>query len=98
METQDELQPWQKDILEMEIDGLQQAGYDWGLNSLFEKEANRLYLTKSQIDMLKKALDYFWVSDSKERGIVEAVVELGFYFERDKELLNKVRKKFLRRR
>ena len=94
----DELQPWQKDILEMEIDGLQQAGYDWGVNSLFEKEENRLYLTQSQIDMLKKALDYFWVSDSKERGIVEAVVELGFYFERDKELLNKVRKKFLRKK
>jgi hypothetical protein len=50
----DELQGWQSDILKMEIDGLQQAGYDWGLNSLFEKEANRLYLTKSQIDMLKK--------------------------------------------
>ena len=97
METRDELQGWQKDILKMEIDGLQQSGYDWGLNSLFEKEANRFYLTKSQIDMLKKTLDYFWVSDSKERGIVEAVVELGFYFERDKELLNKVRKKFLRR-
>ena len=95
---EDELQPWQKDILEMEIDGLQQAGYDWGVNSLFEKEENRLYLTQSQIDMLKKALDYFWVSDSKERGIVEAVVELGFYFERDKELLNKVRKKFLKRK
>ena len=95
---EDELQPWQKDILEMEIDGLQQSGYDWGVNSLFEKEENRLYLTKSQIDMLKKALDYFWVSDSKERGIVEAVVELGFYFERDKELLNKVRKKFLKRK
>ena len=95
---EDELQPWQKDILEMEIDGLQQSGYDWGVNSLFEKEENRLYLTQSQIDMLKKALDYFWVSDSKERGIVEAVVELGFYFERDKELLNKVRKKFLKRK
>ena len=91
METENslELQDWQREILEME-------GYDWGINSLFEREEDRLYLTKSQMKMLEKVLgNDFHISNVKDRGILEAVLSLGFYFERDKVLLNKVRKSFL---
>ena len=91
METQSslELQDWQKDILEME-------GHNWCLNSLFEKEEDRLYLTETQMEMLTKVLGGdFHISNDKDRGILEAVLALGFYFERDKALLNKVRKNFL---
>lgn len=91
METQSslELQDWQKDILEME-------GHNWCLNSLFEKEEDRLYLTETQMKMLTKVLGGdFHISNDKDRGILEAVLALGFYFERDKALLNKVRKNFL---
>lgn len=97
METQDELQPWQKDILEMEINGLQEAGYNWGLNSYFEKEDRRFYLIETQKEMLKKVLGGdFHISNDRDRGILEAILELGFYFKRDKLLLNKVRRNFLK--
>ena len=91
METQSslELQDWQKDILEME-------GHNWCLNSLFEKEEDRLYLTETQMEMLTKVLGGdFHISNDRDKGILGAVLSLGFYFERDKALLNKVRKNFL---
>jgi hypothetical protein len=87
MET--ELQDWQKYILEME-------GHDWAINSFLEKEEDRLYLTETQMKMLTKVLGGdFHISSVGDMRVLEAVLGLGFYFERDKKLLNKVRKSFL---
>lgn len=87
METESELQAWQKDILN------QMENFDIG--NLFENE-NEIPITQSQKKMLEKILgDDFYISDEKVRETLEAVVELGFYYERDKKILNIARKNYL---
>ena len=94
METKEEgidyladLQQWQKEILEGE-------NFDGG--NLFENE-NEIPLTQSQANMLEKVLgDEFFITDSKVREILEAVFELGFYYERDRKILNIARDCYLK--
>ena len=94
METKEEgidyladLQQWQKEILEGE-------NFDGG--NLFENE-NEIPITKAQANMLEKVLgDDFYIQDSKVREVLEAVLELGFYFERDRAILNIARDCYLK--
>ena len=81
METQNELQDWQTQILEM--------------------ETNYFELKPQQKEMLEKILypsdsNPFYISDEKVRETLEAVLELGFYYERDREALNYARECYLK--
>jgi len=97
METKEEglkrdmqLQEWQRDILEMTIEGDE----DWTLTNESE-----IPITQSQARMLEKVLgDDFYIGDEKMRELLQCVLELGFYFERDKKVLNLARESYLKGR
>ena len=97
METKEEieLQDWQKEILSMEK-------YDDILNDMFKDDGSitqgvEIPITQSQRDMLEKVLgDSFFISDGKIRETLEAVLELGFYYERDRATLNLARDCYLK--
>lgn len=94
METKEEgidylgdLQDWQKEILKV---------HKFDIDNLFENE-NEIPITQSQRDMLEKVLgDSFFISDGKIRETLEAVLELGFYYERDRATLNLARDCYLK--
>lgn len=84
----DDLQDWQKEILNS-VQGID-------IDNLF-KEEREIPLTQSQKDMLEKVLgDDFYISDEKVRETLEAVLELGFYYERDRKILNIARDCYLK--
>jgi hypothetical protein len=87
METQSELQAWQKDILnQME---------NFGIGNIFENE-NEIPLVEAQKKMLEKVLGGdFYIQDDKIRETLDMVLELGFYYERDRKVLNIARKNYL---
>ena len=97
METKEEieLQDWQKEILSMEK-------YDDILNDMFKDDGSitqgvEIPITKSQAHMLEKVLgDDFYIQDEKVREILEAVLELGFYYEWDRATLNLARDCYLK--
>lgn len=76
--------------------------YDDILNDMFrdsweEPKEEEIPLTQSQRDMLEKVLgDEFFIGDEKVRDILEAVLELGFYYERDRKVLNLARDCYLK--
>ena len=76
--------------------------YDDILNDMFrdsweEPKEEEIPLTQSQADMLEKVIgDEFFITDSKVREILEAVFELGFYYERDRAILNLARECYLK--
>ena len=85
-----ELQEWQRDILEMTIEDDE----DWTLTNESE-----IPITQSQARMLEKVLgDDFYIGDSEVRAVLEVVLECGFYFERDKKILNMARESYLKGR
>ena len=80
MESESELQDWQKEILKMEL--------------------NPLYLKPQQQEMIEKLLfpsdsNPFWVEE-KYKLILGRVLNLGFYGEGDREVLNYARECYLR--
>jgi hypothetical protein len=85
-----ELQEWQRDILEMTIED------DEGWTLTNESE---IPITQSQAKMLEKVLsDDFYIGDEGIRDTLRCVLELGFYFERDKKVLNLARESYLKGR
>lgn len=89
METKNdwELQEWQREILE----NFKTYG------TLFKDEEERFELLPEQRRMLETILsDEYFISDEKIRETLEAVLELEFYYERDKKILNLVRGSYLR--
>jgi hypothetical protein len=85
-----ELQQWQRDILEMTIEDDE----DWTLTN-----ENEIPITQSQAKMLEKVLgDDFYIGDERIRDTLKCVLELGFYFERDKKVLNLARECYLKGR
>jgi hypothetical protein len=85
-----ELQQWQRDILEMTIEDDE----DWTLTN-----ENEIPITQSQAKMLEKVLgDDFYIGDERIRDTLKCVLELGFYFERDKKVLNLARESYLKGR
>jgi hypothetical protein len=85
-----ELQGWQKQILEMTIEDDE----SWTLTN-----ENEIPITQSQAKMLEKVLgDDFYIGDERIRDTLKCVLELGFYFERDKKVLNLARESYLKGR
>lgn len=94
METKEEgidyladLQEWQKQVLEWE-----------DISQFHMKGDDEMFpITKNQAHMLEKVLgNDFYIQDSKVREVLEAVLELGFYFERDRAILNIARDCYLK--
>ena len=88
METQSELQDWQKQILE----NFRTYG-----NLLGDTDEEIFELLPQQKEMLEIILaDDFYISDEKVRETLDMVLELGFYYERDRKVLNLARRNYLK--
>ena len=86
----EELQQWQKDVLDSK-DYLNTA---W-LSRY--NEYDEILLTKAQANMLEKVIgDDFYIGDSKVRETLEAVFDCGFYYKKDREVLNWARENYLK--
>ena len=99
METKEgelELQEWQKEILEMSPEEYSLIIDEMETTHGIE---NEIPLQESQKKMLEKVLgDDFYIGDEGIRDTLQCVLELGFYFERDKEVLNLARECYLKGR
>lgn len=85
----EELQQWQKEILRYEKDYIN--------TSWLSHIRDEIPISKAQADMLEKVLgDEFFIQDEKVRDILEAVFECGFYYERDRKVLNLARDCYLK--
>jgi hypothetical protein len=85
------LQPWQEEILNMSMEEFNLMDEDWTLTNESE-----IPITQSQMRMLEKVLgDDFYIGDEGIRDTLQSVLDLGFYFERDKEVLNFARECYL---
>mgnify|MGYP000200158096 CR=1 FL=1 len=79
-----ELQGWQEQILAMDSS----SSFRFG---------DEIPLTQSQANMLEKVLgDEFFIQDEKVREILKEVWECGFYYERDRKVLNLARDCYLK--
>lgn len=59
----------------------------------------KIPITKAQAKMLEKVLgDDFFIGDEGIRDILEMVFDCGFYYERDREVLNLARECYLKGR
>jgi hypothetical protein len=88
MESEIELQDWQKQILE----NFRTYG-----NILGDTNEDIFELLPQQKEMLEKVLgDDFYIQDEKIRETLDMVLELGFYYERDRKVLNLARGSYLR--
>lgn len=101
METEEEglrrgeetLQEWQEQILNMSMEE-ERDEYMWIEEP--QPSEDEIPITQSQMKMLEKVLgDDFYIGDERIRDTLNSVLELGFYFERDKEVLNLARKCYL---
>ena len=99
METEEKglergLQQWQEEILNMSMEEFNLMDEDWTLTNESE-----IPITQSQMKMLEKVLgDDFYIGDEGIRDTLQSVLDLGFYFERDKEVLNLARESYLKGR
>ena len=85
----DDLQDWQKEILKV---------HKFDISQFHMKGDEEVFpITKAQADMLEKVLgNDFYIQDVKVRETLEAVLELGFYYERDRKILNIARDCYLK--
>ena len=104
METEEEglrrgeetLQEWQEQILNMSMEE-ERDEYMWIEEP--QPSEDEIPITQSQMRMLEKVLgDDFYIGDERIRDTLNSVLELGFYFERDKEVLNLARECYLKGR
>lgn len=94
METKEEgidylgdLQDWQMEILNSHSDEWMTDWYLSGGNYL---------ITESQREMLEDILSWNLLDGlDMQRGIVERVLRKGYYYEKDKRILNEIRKRYL---
>lgn len=106
METEEErlkgerLQSWQEEILNMsmeEFNLMEKDEFMW-IEEPQESE-DEIPITQSQMRMLERVLgDDFYIGDEEVRDVLQSVLDLGFYFERDKEVLNLARECYLKGR
>ena len=82
----DELQQWQKDILDSKDDWIG----NWYLSG------GNYKITDSQREMLEDILSWNLLDGlDVQRRLVERVLRKGYYYEKDKRILNEIRKRYL---
>ena len=89
----EELQQWQKDILDEE------DTKDYINTSWLSHIRDEIPISKAQADMLEKVLgDDFFIGDEKVRKILKEVFDCGFYYKKDREVLNLARESYIKGR
>ena len=87
----EELQQWQKDILDEE------DTKDYINTSWLSHIRDEIPISKAQADMLEKVLgDDFFIGDEKVREILKEVFDCGFYYKKDREVLNLARESYIK--
>ena len=87
----EELQQWQRDILDRE------DTKDYINTSWLSHINDEIPISKAQADMLEKVLgDDFFIGDEKVREILKEVFDCGFYYKKDREVLNLAREEYLK--
>ena len=85
----EELQQWQKEILSYEKDYIN--------TSWLSHIRDEIPISKAQADMLEKVLgDDFFIGDEKVREILKEVFDCGFYYKKDREVLNLARESYIK--
>ena len=85
----EELQQWQKEILRYEKDYIN--------TSWLSHIRDEIPISKPQRDMLEKVLgDDFYIQDEKVREILKEVFDCGFYYKKDREVLNLARESYIK--
>ena len=85
----EELQQWQKEILRYEKDYIN--------TSWLSHIRDEIPISKAQADMLEKVLgDDFFIGDEKVREILKEVFDCGFYYKKDREVLNLARESYIK--
>ena len=83
----EDLQQWQKDILDEK---------DYINTSWLSHIRDEIPISKAQRNMLEKVLgDDFFIQDEKVREILKEVFDCGFYYKKDREVLNWARKSYM---
>ena len=89
----EELQQWQRDILDRE------DTKDYINTSWLSHMRDEIPISKAQADMLEKVLgDDFFIGDEKVRKILKEVFDCGFYYKKDREVLNLARESYIKGR
>ena len=92
----EELQQWQRDILDRE-DTKDYINTSW--LSHINKVVDEIPISKAQRDMLEKVLGGdFFIGDEKVREILKEVFDCGFYYKKDREVLNLARESYIKGR
>ena len=87
----EELQQWQRDILDGE------DRKDYINTSWLSHIKDEIPISKTQADMLERVLSNdFYIQDSKVREVLKEVFDCGFYYERDRAVLNLARDCYLK--
>ena len=87
----EELQQWQRDILDRE------DTKDYINTSWLSHIRDEIPISKAQRDMLEKVLgDDFFIGDEKVRKILKEVFDCGFYYKKDREVLNLARESYIK--
>ena len=87
----EELQQWQRDILDRE------DTKDYINTSWLSHIRDEILISKAQADMLEKVLgDDFFIGDEKVRKILKEVFDCGFYYKKDREVLNLARESYIK--
>ena len=85
----EELQQWQKEILRYEKDYIN--------TSWLSHIRDEIPISKAQSNMLEKVLgDDFFIGDEKVRKILKEVFDCGFYYKKDREVLNLARESYIK--
>ena len=87
----EDLQQWQRDILDEE------DTKDYINTSWLSHIRDEIPISKAQADMLEKVLgDDFFIGDEKVREILKEVFDCGFYYKKDREVLNLARESYIK--
>ena len=87
----EDLQQWQKDILDA------QDTKDYINTSWLSHIRDEIPISKAQRNMLEKVLgDDFFIQDEKVREILKEVFDCGFYYKKDREVLNWARESYIK--
>jgi len=84
----EELQQWQRDILDTK---------DYINTAWLSHISDEIPISKAQANMLEEMLSNdFYIGDEKVREVLKEVFDCGFYYKKDREVLNWARENYLK--
>lgn len=86
----EELQQWQRDIIDTK---------DYINRAWLSHISDEIPISKAQANMLEEMLSNdFYIQDVKVREVLKEVFDCGFYYKKDREVLNWARENYLKGR